>query len=181
MAPRVKAHLSVLLAMVALAKAAGYFLQRYSLDVSNSGYVEGAGYTDVHARLPAMEVLFFISLASAAILLYNIRRQGWGLPIVAIGLWAFVALVIGVIYPAVVQWLHVGPAQSTLERPYITRNINGHPCRLRPRHSEGDQVLRQYKADGVASCCQHHIAREHSGSGTLQVASPPPRSIKRRI
>jgi uncharacterized protein len=122
-APQVKVHLSVLLALVAIAKAAGYFLQRYTLDMSTNGYVEGAGYTDVHARLPAMEILFVISLASAAILLYNVRLQGWRLPVVAFGLWAFVALVIGVIYPAALQWLHVGPAQSTLERPYITRNI----------------------------------------------------------
>ena len=63
--PPVKAHLSVLLALIALVKAAGYVLQRYQLDTSNNGYVEGAGYTDVHARLPALELLFFISLFAA--------------------------------------------------------------------------------------------------------------------
>ena len=119
----VKVHLSVLLALVALAKAGGYTLSRYSLDLSTNGYVEGAGYTDVHARLPALDILFFVSLFAAAILLYNIRRQGWTLPVLAIGLWGFVALVIGVIYPVVLQALKVNPAQSTLERPYIARNI----------------------------------------------------------
>jgi len=121
--PEVKVHLSVLLALVALAKAAGYYLQRYQLDVSGKGYVNGAGYADVHARLPALELLMFISIFAAAILLYNIRRQGWTLPVLAVGLWAFVALVIGVIYPAVLQAFKVGPAQSTLELPYIQRNI----------------------------------------------------------
>ncbi len=121
--PLVKAHLSVLLALIALAKAAGYALSRYGLDLSTNGYVEGAGYTDVHARLPALDVLFFVSLFAAAILLYNIRRQGWTLPVLAVGVWAFVALVIGVIYPAVLQALKVNPAQSKLEEKYITRNI----------------------------------------------------------
>ncbi len=121
--PMVKVHLSVILALIALAKAAGYFLQRYSLDLSTNGYVEGAGYTDVHARIPALSVLFFVSLFAAVILLVNIRRQGWTLPVLAIGVWAFVALVIGVVYPAVLQVLKVNPAQSTLEKPYITRNI----------------------------------------------------------
>jgi uncharacterized membrane protein (UPF0182 family) len=121
--PAVKVHLSVLLALIALVKALGYVLQRYQLDTSTDGYVEGAGYTDVHARLPALELLFFVSLFAAAILLYNIRRQGWTLPVLAIGVWAFVALVIGVIYPAVLQALKVSPAQSTLEQPYIKRNI----------------------------------------------------------
>ena len=121
--PVVKAHLSVLLALIALAKAAGYLIARFQLDMSTNGYVEGAGYTDVHARLPALSLLFWISLAAAAVLLYNIRRRGWTLPVLAVGVWAFVALVVGVIYPAVLQVLKVNPAQSTLERPYIERNI----------------------------------------------------------
>jgi uncharacterized protein len=121
--PLVKVHLSVLLALVALVKAGGYELARYALDLSTNGYVEGAGYTDVHARLPALEVLFFVSLFAAVILLYNIRRQGWTLPVLAVGVWGFVALVIGVIYPAVLQALKVNPAQSRLESEYIARNI----------------------------------------------------------
>ena len=122
--PAVKAHLSVLLALIAIVKAGGYVVATFQLDISNNGYVEGAGYTDVHARLPALEVLFWVSLAAAAILLLNIRRQGWTLPALAVGVWAFVALVIGVIYPAVLQAVRVNPAQSAQERPYITRNID---------------------------------------------------------
>jgi hypothetical protein len=121
--PVVKAHLSVLVALIALVKAAGYVLQRYQLVTSTNGYVNGAGYTDVHARLPALELLFLISLAAAAVLLWNIRRQGWTLPVLAIGLWAFVALAIGVIYPAISQALTVHPNQLSKESPYIALNI----------------------------------------------------------
>jgi uncharacterized membrane protein (UPF0182 family) len=121
--PAVKVHLSVLLALIALGKAVGYFYQRYELTTSTNGYVEGATYTDVHARLPAIELLFWMSLIAAIILLVNIWRQGWTLPVVAVGLWAFVALVIGVIYPTLLQTLKVTPAQSSLESPYIARNI----------------------------------------------------------
>ncbi|MHB1088703.1 MAG: UPF0182 family protein, partial [Acidimicrobiales bacterium] len=39
------------------------------------------------------------------------------------GLWAFVALVIGVLYPTLLQTLKVSPAQGSLESPYIQRNI----------------------------------------------------------
>ena len=93
--PAVKAHLSVLLALIALAKAAGYVLQRWGLVNAHDGYVGGAGYTDVHARLPAQELLIVVSIFAAVILLYNIRRQGWTLPVLAVGIWAFVALVVG--------------------------------------------------------------------------------------
>ncbi|HEY1829696.1 MAG TPA: UPF0182 family protein [Acidimicrobiales bacterium] len=121
--PPVKAHLSVLLALIALTKAVGYVLQRWSMVNAQDGYVNGAGYTDVHARLPAQELLIVISIFAAGILLYNIRQQGWTLPVLAVGVWAFVALVVGVIYPALLQALKVNPAQSSLEAPYIQRNI----------------------------------------------------------
>ena len=121
--PPVKAHISVLLALIALDKAAGYVLQRWSLVNAQDGYVNGAGYTDVHARLPAETLLIYVSIFAAAILLFNIRRQGWTLPVLAVGIWAFVALVVGIIYPALLQALKVTPAQSSLEAPYIQRNI----------------------------------------------------------
>ncbi|MGD0378445.1 MAG: UPF0182 family protein [Acidimicrobiales bacterium] len=122
-APQVKVHISVLLACMALVKAFGYVLARYNLDLSQNGYVQGAGYTDVHARLPALTLLIWISLLAAVILLINIRRRGWALPVLGVGLWAFVAVVVGAIYPAIVQAVKVTPAQNTLEQPYIARNI----------------------------------------------------------
>lgn len=122
-APRVKAHLSVIGAGIALMKAAGYVVARWELVNSSNGVVGGAGYTDVHARLPALTILVFLSLASALILLANVRSRGWSLPAVAVGLWAFVALIIGVLYPTFLQTFKVSPAQATLEAPYIARNI----------------------------------------------------------
>ena len=113
----------MLLALIALDKAVGYIFQRWSMVNASDGYVNGAGYTDVHARLPAELLLVYVSIGAALILLYNIRRQGWTLPVLAVGIWAFVALVVGIIYPALLQALKVNPAQSTLEAPYIKRNI----------------------------------------------------------
>ncbi|MBW4030496.1 MAG: UPF0182 family protein [Acidobacteria bacterium] len=122
-APRVKAHLSVIGAGIALMKALGYVIARWELVNSTNGVVQGASYTDVHARMPAMTILIFLSLASALILLANVRSRGWSLPAVAVGLWAFVALIIGVLYPTFLQTFKVSPAQATLESPYIARNI----------------------------------------------------------
>ncbi len=122
--PAVKAHISVILGLLALVKAVGYYLARFNLDLSGNGYVQGAGYTDVHARLPALELLILVSLAAAGLLIYNIRRRGWALPVLGVGLWFLVALFAGTIYPAAVQGLKVNPAQNTLEHPYIQRNID---------------------------------------------------------
>jgi uncharacterized membrane protein (UPF0182 family) len=121
--PQVKAHLSVLLAVLALLKAADYFLERYELLFSTRGVVQGAGYTDVKAQLPALQLLFAISLFACALFLVNILRRGWVLPVIAVGLWAMVSVVVGAAIPAFVQQFRVQPTESTKERPYIDRNI----------------------------------------------------------
>src|SRR6478672_7260886 len=121
--PQVKAHLSVILAVMALVKTAQYYLGRFELNFSTRGVVEGASATDVKAQLPALNLLIFISIGAAALFLWNIRRRGWVLPIIAVGLWAFVSLVIGTIYPAAYQQFRVGPNEFQTEAPYIERNI----------------------------------------------------------
>jgi uncharacterized protein len=121
--PQVKAHLSVILAFMALVKTAQYYLGRFELNFSTRGVVEGASYTDVKAQLPALNLLIFISIGAAGLFLWNIRRRGWVLPIIAVGLWAFVSLVIGTIYPAAIQQFKVGPNEYQTEAKYIDRNI----------------------------------------------------------
>lgn len=121
--PQVKAHLSVLLGVLALLKAAGYFLQQYELVFSTRGVVQGASYTDVRAQLPAIKLLIVIALAAFVLFLVNILRRGWVLPVIAVGLWAFVSIVVGAAYPAFIQHFRVEPTESTKERPYIQRNI----------------------------------------------------------
>ncbi|MGI9603276.1 MAG: UPF0182 family membrane protein [Acidimicrobiales bacterium] len=121
--PQVKAHLSVLLAVLALIKAADYWLARFRLTTSTSGTVDGVTYTDLNARLPAINLLLLISLLAAGLLLYNIRRRGWTMPLLAVGLWAFVNLMAATAYPAFVQRFRVEPAESSRESEFIVRNI----------------------------------------------------------
>ena len=122
--PQVKAHVSVLLGILALVKAADYWLDRYNLLFSTRGAVQGATYTDVNAQLPAIYLLLAIALLSFGLFIVNIRRRGWVLPVVAVGLWAFVALLAGTAYPAFVQRFQVVPAQSSKEAPYVQDNID---------------------------------------------------------
>src|SRR5687767_4007580 len=60
--PQVKAHLSVLLALMVFIKMWGYRLDQFGLLYSPRGRVTGASYTDVHASLPAMKLLVIVAL-----------------------------------------------------------------------------------------------------------------------
>lgn len=121
--PQVKAHLSVIVAMMALIRSVGYFFDRFELSFSSRGVVDGATYTDVKAQLPALNFLIFVSIIAAILLVWNIWRRGWVLPIIAVGLWAFIAIVLGTIYPTAIQKFVVEPNEFSQERPYIRRNI----------------------------------------------------------
>ena len=120
----VKVHLSAILAVLAVIRAADYWLQRYELTVSRRGVVDGALYTDVNAQLPALYLLIAISLSAVVLLVFNLRQRGWTLPIIAVGLWAFVAIVMGGIYPAFVQRFQVEPNETSREVEFTQRNID---------------------------------------------------------
>ena len=121
--PQAKVHLSVLVAGGTLLRAANYWLSKYDLTSSQRGVVRGALYTDVNAQIPALNLMILVSLAVTALLMWNIRQRGWRLPVLGMGLWVVVAVVVGTVYPAVVQRFVVQPNVSTRELPYIQRNI----------------------------------------------------------
>jgi uncharacterized membrane protein (UPF0182 family) len=121
--PQVKAHLSVLLGVLALVQAARYWVGRYELTFSTRGTVDGATYTDVNVELRATYLLVLIALFAVGLFIANIWRRGWTLPVLAVGLWMLVAVLAGGIVPAFVQRFRVEPSESSMEAPYIRHNI----------------------------------------------------------
>ncbi|NDD71642.1 MAG: UPF0182 family protein, partial [Actinobacteria bacterium] len=121
--PQAKAHISVLFALIAICRAVGYWFGRFELTTSTRGVVQGATFTDVNAQLPATSLMILVSLAVAALFLWNVLQKSWRLPVLATVLWIVVALVAGQIYPAIVQRFSVQPNVSTKELPFIERNL----------------------------------------------------------
>jgi uncharacterized membrane protein (UPF0182 family) len=119
-----KAHIAVLLAVLAVVKAGDYWLDRYDVTNNQTGIVQGATYSVVNAQLPAIMLLILISLLTAGLYLSVVRTGSFRLPLIASALWLVVALVGGVIYPAVVQALVVNPNQQAREQEYIARNVD---------------------------------------------------------
>lgn len=119
-----KAHLGVLLALIFLLKSWAYKLSGFALLYSPSGVVFGAGYTDIHARLLAYKVLMVAGIIVALMILVNIfiKRMSW--VIASVGLWLALAILVGGIYPALIQKLSVEPNEFNREKPYIENNIS---------------------------------------------------------
>jgi len=119
-----KAHVAVLLAALAVVKAGDYWLTRYELTTDSRGFVRGLLYSAAKAQLPAVMLLTLIALLVAGLFLSTLRTNSWRIPVVASALWAVIALIGGIIYPAAIQALVVNPNQRDKEAPYIVRNID---------------------------------------------------------
>jgi uncharacterized protein len=118
-----KTHVAVLLALLAVLKAADYWLDRYELTNAQTGIVQGATYSVVNAQIPAIMLLILIA-GLTAVLYFSVAKTGsFRLPVIASALWLVVSIVGGVIYPAVVQGLIVNPDQESRESEYIERNV----------------------------------------------------------
>jgi len=122
LAASTRRHLSALLAIFLLLKAGSYGLQRYDLLLATNGVVFGAGYTDLHVRLPFVTALVGIALVGAGLCAVNLGVGGLRLPGLALLLLLAGSLSEGAV-AALVQSYRVKPDELRLEAPYLARSI----------------------------------------------------------
>ena len=116
-------HLSVLLGLFVLVKAADYWLDRFDLTTESGRLFTGMGYTDENAVLPSKNILMFIAIICAVLFFANVLRRTWMLPSVGLALLVLSAILLGAIWPGIVQQFQVRPSEPDREGPYIKRNI----------------------------------------------------------
>jgi uncharacterized protein len=122
--PGVRAQLLALLAGLALTQAYGTRLGAYDLLQSDNGIFSGAGYTDLHYRLFAINVQCGLLLMVAVACLFSIPRgRHFRLPVLTGATWLAAMILLGNIVPGVIQKVTVDPNQFSMERPNIERNI----------------------------------------------------------
>ncbi|MFE6663585.1 UPF0182 family protein [Streptomyces sp. NPDC057697] len=121
-------HLSVLLGVFVSLKAVAYWLDRYGLAVKSSDFKAtdnwtGLRYVDANAYLPAKTILFCIAAICAVLFFATLWRRTWQLPVIGFGLMVLSAILIGGLYPAIVQKFQVQPNEQAKEAPFIRKNI----------------------------------------------------------
>ena len=122
----VRAHLSVIGAMLLVIIAAGYQLDIAELAYSRRGWdgnVQAALYTDMNAQLPAFVILTVVALISAGLLLLNTWFRTLWLLGLAAGAWIVLSVVVGGLYPSFVQTVQVNPNELNVERPYLRNHL----------------------------------------------------------
>jgi uncharacterized protein len=159
-------HLSLLLAALVLVRAGSWWLDRYSLTTSDSRLITGLTYTDVHAVLPTKAILAVAGVMCAALFVATIWTHSWRLPAVGVGLLALCTVIVGGIYPALVQNFKVQPSEKSLEAPYIDKNIK---ATRKAFGLDGAQVT-QYQASTTAS--QGQLANDTATIPGIRLVDP---------
>lgn len=121
---RAMAHISLLIALFLGLKAWGYRLNMYQLLYSARGVVLGAGYTDIHANLPGLRILFYVVIAIIVVLLVNLFKRSYKLLVWGLGFWLLVSFIFSSVYPGIIQRFQVEPNEIAKEKEYINYNID---------------------------------------------------------
>ncbi|MFC1510943.1 UPF0182 family protein [Candidatus Margulisiibacteriota bacterium] len=119
----VKTHLAALLAVMALVFAWGMWLGELEVLYSARGVVFGAGYADVNAQILGYNLQILVLVILAGLFVLNIFQKDYKLPVAGLAAYLVVAVVMGGIYPAIVQNLQVKPNEISMEAPYIANGI----------------------------------------------------------
>ncbi len=122
--PKMIAHASILIGVLLLITSWNNWIEIHKLVFSPSGAIFGAGYTELNARLPALRILLVISTVVGLLLLANSYFRSIRLVVGSIGLWVAAAIIVGNVYPALVQRFQVNPNELEKEREYIPRSID---------------------------------------------------------
>ncbi|MFO7710142.1 MAG: UPF0182 family protein [Candidatus Woesearchaeota archaeon] len=124
-------HLAVLVALFFVLIAVKNYLSQFSVVYSQGGVVTGAGYTDVFVVIPVLKALMIAAgIISVLFIVWTLSKKVFEKKHILLYtvLGYFILSFIGLsVLPLAVQEIRVSPNELTLERPYISHNINYTP------------------------------------------------------
>ena len=100
--------------------------------------------------LPSKTILTFIAIICAVLFFANVLRRTWLLPSVGLVLLVLSSILLGVIWPGIVQQFQVKPSEPDKEAPYIAANIKA----TRDAYDIAGTQVTQYDANQTLSQSQ---------------------------
>ncbi len=116
-------HIGIMIIAVLGLIAWGYQLGIWELVFSTRGVVFGASYADIHAKIPSQWILFVTVLLIIVMIPITLWRRRLRWLLYSFGGWVAIIIVVGIIFPAIVQRFQVQPNELARERDYIQNNI----------------------------------------------------------
>ena len=133
----------VLVGLGVLLRAVSYYLDRFGLAIGSGKLIDGITYTDANARIPSKNILIYVAILCALLFFASIFIRSWALPAMSLGLLGVASILIGAIWPAVMQGFQVNPSEPDKEGKYIARNIKA----TRDAYDVADVKVESYSAN----------------------------------
>ncbi|MFZ6991031.1 UPF0182 family protein [Curtobacterium sp. RRHDQ66] len=119
-----RVQLAITAAVYIALQALSLWFDQYAALTKDNSLITGAQYTEVNATIPGREIMAGIAAIVAILFIVTAIIGRWRISIVGTGLLLVSAIVIGGIYPWIVQRLQVAPSERSFESAYIQRNID---------------------------------------------------------
>ena len=119
-----RVQIAVTAGIYLLLQAVSIWFDQYATVTEQGSIITGAAYTDVNAIIPGRGILAAIAAVVAILFFVTAIIGRWRLPLVGTALLIVSSLLIGSLYPWVIQRFQVDPDARSLEAPYIERAID---------------------------------------------------------
>ena len=120
---RARIQIAVTAAIYIALQGVSIWFDQYATLTDQKALFTGVSYADDNATIPGRAILAGIAGLVAVLCIVTAIIGRWRLPLIGTALLIVSGLVIGSIYPALVQRLYVEPTAAELEAPYIEKNI----------------------------------------------------------
>nr|WP_308195618.1 UPF0182 family protein [Agromyces cavernae] len=119
-----RVQIAITAGLYLLLQAVSIWLDQYATVTETGSLITGAAYTDVNAVIPGRGILAAVAGVVAILFFVTAIIGRWRLPLVGTALLIVTSLIIGSLYPWVVERFQVEPNAKSLESPYVQRNID---------------------------------------------------------
>ncbi len=159
-------QLAITAGVYLLLQGVSLWLDQYAALTDNTGLVTGALYTDVNAGIPGKAILAGIAAFVAILFLVTAVLGRWRLPIIGTALLLVASLIVGTVYPALVERLSVVPNERSVQAEYIQRNIEA----TRTAYGLDDIEVVAYDAETTAS--QGALREDAETTANIRILDP---------
>ncbi|QNO38402.1 UPF0182 family protein [Protaetiibacter sp. SSC-01] len=161
-----RVQIAVTAAVYIALQAASIWLDQFATLTNDSGVVTGATYTDVNAGIPGRAILAGIAALVAVLFIVTAVIGRWRLPLIGTGLLIVSSLVVGTVYPAIVQRFTVDPNAKRVEAEYIQRAIDA------TRKAYGIDDIDVVSYDAVTTATEGQLKEDAQTTANIRILDP---------
>ncbi|WP_344796779.1 UPF0182 family protein [Frondihabitans peucedani] len=148
-------------------QAVSLWLDQYAtLTDGSNKLLTGATYTDVVAGIPAKQILAYAAAVVAILFIVTAVIGRWRLPIIGTALLIVISLLIGAVYPWIVQRFTVDPSAKSVESSYIEKNIKA------TRTAYGVAEVKESNYDAKSTASKGALANDATTTENIRIIDP---------